>query len=85
MNLSIGTPSCTVVGESSSLALNRQVGDGGAQRLLRLGGYVGAVDEVKAGECLPQVKVVGLKALTLLHRSDCCSVTDDGMRQWAPV
>jgi hypothetical protein len=43
--------SYTVVGESLSSATNRQVGDGGAQRLLRRGRHVGAVAEVQSGEC----------------------------------
>jgi hypothetical protein len=38
------------VGESSLLAINGQVGDGGAQRLLRRGRHVGAVAEVQSGE-----------------------------------
>jgi hypothetical protein len=42
--------SYTVVGESS-LAMNGQVGDGGAQRLLRRGRHVGAEVDPEDGEC----------------------------------
>jgi hypothetical protein len=41
--------------ESSSLAVNRQVGNGGAQRLLRRGRYAVAVAEVKCGESSDKV------------------------------